>query len=177
MAGGCRTPTVDGDGDGLSVTAGQRRRTAGESCGFEVVGVWRGGSETTTAEDAGFGGGEAAANGNAEPGGEAMAAIVAGKKCDMLFEMGVEEAKRQFGLPARLRRKIAVFALKVVKTARKSRNSNERQERMHCFLKGRTLPPGVKHPNGNGRQERRELPRVSQLGVFHLPSRTVPRLK
>ena len=59
---------VDGDGDGLSVAAGQRRRTAGENCGFEVDGDRRGGSEATMAEDAGFGGGEAAANGNTEPG-------------------------------------------------------------------------------------------------------------
>ena len=96
------------------------------------IGGW--GSEATTAEDAGFGDGEAAANGNAEPGGEAMAAIVAGKKCDTFFGVGVEGTKRQFGLLARLRRKMAVFALKVAKTALKSRNSNESTELMRCFL-------------------------------------------
>ena len=97
-----------------------------------------------------------------------MAAIVAGKKCDKLLGVGVGGAERQVGLPARLQRKTAIFALKVAKTARKSRNSSERRERMHCFLKGRILPPpGVKQPKG--RQERRKLPRVLQLGVFHLP--------
>ena len=68
---GRQRPRVDDDGERLSVTAGQHRRTAGESCGFEVDGGRRGGSEATTAEDAGFEGEEAAANGKAEPwGGE-----------------------------------------------------------------------------------------------------------
>ena len=71
-----------------------------------------------------------------------MAAIVTGKKCDKLLGVGVGGAERQVGLPARLQRKTAIFALKVAKTARKSRNSSERRERMHCFLKGRILPPG-----------------------------------
>ena len=81
-----------------------------------------------------------------------MAAIVAGKKCDKLLGVGVGGAERQVGLPARLQRKTAIFALKVAKTARKSRNSSERRERMHCFLKGRILPPRVSNSQKEGKR-------------------------
>ena len=90
------------------MTAGQHRRTAGESCGFEVDGGRRGGSEATTAEDAGFRGGEAAANSKTEPwGGAGVGHRVTEKKCDTLFGVGVEGAMRQFGLPARRRKQTA----------------------------------------------------------------------
>ena len=38
----------------------------------------------------------------AEPGGGGDGTIVAGKKCDTSFGVGVKEAVRQSGLPARL---------------------------------------------------------------------------
>ena len=96
--------------------------------------------------------------------------IVAGKKCDTLFGVGVEGAMRQFGLPARLRRQTTVFVLKLANTAPKSRNSNERKQQMPCFLKRTTLTPGIRTPKRKAGEN--SLARVSQLGVFHLPSRT-----
>ena len=75
-----------------------------------------------------------------------MTAIVA--KCDTLFGVVVEGVIRQFRVPARLRRQTAVFVPKLAKNTLKSRNSNKRQDWIHCFLKRTPPPRASEHSNG-----------------------------